>query len=302
MGLGAAGKIAEFNAFRDGLSPSARAAFGELSLLEQTRLANLATRMDLPPAAVEFYLEQTARPGSPLAALPLADALRVSALAEQSGESVFLRDYVTRFGSDESSMAILRIASPEGLQFYVEQAKIPGLALSRLTPQQGVILAELSPASKAKVTGLTTPTIPKGVVPDVNTPVLGLTPQEINVLTKLSTQNPRAEYAVLGLWKNGQGYTVVGSEGYTYLDMPEPVYEFFKKYPGDFRLINEQYLVDLARQDKPIILETPYSVIEEAKTTSAYWEIFKFLEPEYGYSLQAEPGPSGYDLLVPPKK
>ena len=200
-------------------------------------------------------------------------------------------------------MAILRIASPEGLQFYVEQAKIPGSALSRLTPQEGVILAELPPASMSKVTGLTTPTIPKGVVPDVNTPVLGLTPQEINVLTKLSTQNPRAEYAVLGLWKNGQGYTVVGSEGYTYLDMPEPVYEFFKKYPGDFRLINEQYLVDLARQDKPIILETAYSSlsVDPLRESTAWWEVQTLIN-KYGYTLQEEVGPNGYDVLIPPAK
>ena len=168
--------------------------------------------------------------------------------------------------------------------------------------QEGVILSELSPASIAKVTGITSPGIPEGVVPDANTPVLGLTPKEIRVLAKLSTRNPDAELAVLGLWKNGQGYTMVGSEGYTYLDMPEGIYEpFFRNYPGDFRLVNEQYLVDIASQKKPIILETPYSVIEKNTTSSAYWEIFKKLEPDFDYSLQEDTGPHGYDLLIPPK-
>jgi hypothetical protein len=59
MGLGAAGKIAEFNAFRDGLSPSARAAFGELSLLEQTRLADLATRKNVLPETISRYVDLT---------------------------------------------------------------------------------------------------------------------------------------------------------------------------------------------------------------------------------------------------
>jgi hypothetical protein len=109
MGLGAAGKIAEFNAFRDGLSPWDQIRFEELSLLEQTRLADLATLMDLPPDAVGFYLEQTARPGSPLTNLPLADALRVSALAAESGRGAFILDYIGRYGVTDA----LKIASPE---------------------------------------------------------------------------------------------------------------------------------------------------------------------------------------------
>jgi hypothetical protein len=109
MGLGAAGKIAEFNAFRDGLSPWDQIRFEELSLLEQTRLADLATLMDLPPDAVGFYLEQTARPGSPLTGLPLADALRVSALAAESGRGAFILDYIGRYGFTDA----LRLAPPE---------------------------------------------------------------------------------------------------------------------------------------------------------------------------------------------
>ena len=70
-------------------------------------------------------------------------------------------------------------------------------------------------------------------------------------------------------------------------------------YNGDFRLINKQYLADIASQNKPIVLETSYSVIESSKTTGAYWEVFKVLETEYNYYLAEDVGPSGYELLLP---
>ena len=58
---------------------------------------------------IEFYLEQTARPGSPLTGLPLADALRVSALAAESGRGAFILDYIGRYGFTDA----LRLAPPE---------------------------------------------------------------------------------------------------------------------------------------------------------------------------------------------
>lgn len=177
--------------------------------------------------------------------------------------------------------------------------KTPGNLLSRLTTQQGVILSELPPTSIVKVTGITKPTLPTGVKPDVNTPVLNLTVEKINVLSKLSTINPDAEYGVLGLWKNGHGYTMVGSEGYTYLNMPEVIYEtFFKNYPGDFRLINEQYLADLVSQNKSFILETPFSEIPAG--SSAYWEVETVIK-NFDYIYKPEGGPSNYDILLPSK-
>ena len=226
-----AGRAAQFDAFRNGLSPEAQASLSELSLLEQSRIYETAKGMNVSPEALDFYLEHSGAGDARLANLSVNDALRVSNLAEQSGEAGFVLDYVTRYGATEA----LKNASPDGLRFYLDQAKVPGSRLSRLTTQEGVTLSALSPDSIAKVTGLKTPTLPKGVVPDVKTPVLNLTPQEIHVLSKISTQNPNAEYAVLGLWKGGQGYTMVGSEGYTFLNMPESIYEFFEDYPGDFR-------------------------------------------------------------------
>ncbi len=98
---------------------------------------------------------------------------------------------------------------------------------------------------------------------------------------------------------------MVGSEGYTYLDMPSSLYEgLFKDYPGDFRLVNKQYLIDLASQDKPIILETPYlDLTLNYRKSSAYWEVQTLMDSDkFGYTLQEEPGPNGYDMLIPPAK
>lgn len=49
------------------------------------------------------------------------EALRVSGLAEQSGQAAFVLDYLNRYGYDNS----IAKASPEGLQFFVEQSKNP---------------------------------------------------------------------------------------------------------------------------------------------------------------------------------
>ncbi len=261
------------------------------------QLYDAAQKLGLSPKALGFYLDEVARPGSPLAGLSIPEALRVSSLAERSGQGAFVIDYVSRYGVDSA----ITKASPEGLQFFIEQSKTPGSTLSRLTPQQGVILSELSPSSIAKVTGLTTPKIPAGVTPDIKTPVLNLTPQEINVLTKLSTQNPNAEYGVLGLWKGGQGYTMKGSEGYTYLDMPEVMFQsFFKDYPGDFRLINQQMLDNFIATKKLSVLETPVDEIRSLPYTPAViWEIEYLIRK--GYKLVRGGGPGGMDVLLPPK-
>ncbi|RMD66783.1 hypothetical protein D6833_01065 [Candidatus Parcubacteria bacterium] len=74
----------EFRAFSDTLSPAAQSQYISLNTLEQFRLFRTVRAVDAPPEAVEFYLEQTARPGSPLGELPMAEALRVSTLARQA--------------------------------------------------------------------------------------------------------------------------------------------------------------------------------------------------------------------------
>jgi hypothetical protein len=99
----------EFRTFPDSLSPAAQSQYISLSTIEQIKVFNAVRSTGASPAAVEFYLEQTARPGSPLADLPLADALRVSALAAESGRGAFILDYIGRYGVTDA----LRLAPPE---------------------------------------------------------------------------------------------------------------------------------------------------------------------------------------------
>ena len=134
MAVGFGNKISEFKAFQESLSPTGQTAFAKLSLLEQTRLVDLATKMELSPSAFEVYLSETARSGSPLAELPINDALRLSQLIDQSGEGTFILDYVSRFGFDNA----LQKTFPETVKQYVELTKADGSALHRITPQQGL--------------------------------------------------------------------------------------------------------------------------------------------------------------------
>ncbi len=205
-------------------------------------------------------------------------------------------------------------ASPGAVEFYLQEtarsdaslAKLPlttGLRFAntytQLKPEAQLPIQKLPFESQVKIFGLG-----ERPIPDPTHPVLNLNPQEVKVLTEISTMYPDAKYAVVGAWKEGLGYTTVG-EGLqtTYLNMPEVLYEnFYKNYPADFRfVINKQFLDNIAKQNKPVILETPYKVLEGKPDSGAYWEVFTILENEYKYSLQTEPGPIGYNLLIPPK-
>ena len=61
-------------------SPAGQTIFAELSLLEQTHIAELAIKMKLSPAVLEYYLNEINRPGSPLVELSIKDGLRLSTL------------------------------------------------------------------------------------------------------------------------------------------------------------------------------------------------------------------------------
>ena len=106
---GASVQVKEMNAIRKTLSPANQAAYDGLSIFERVNLTNLAKAMKAPPEAVNFYLEQIAKGDSPLARLPLTDALRISTLAELSGKGAFLLDYVAKYGYTDA----LKIASPD---------------------------------------------------------------------------------------------------------------------------------------------------------------------------------------------
>ncbi|HEX2994980.1 MAG TPA: Ig-like domain repeat protein, partial [Anaerolineales bacterium] len=105
-------KAAQFDALKNSLSPSTQMNFQDLPLSEQARIAEFATKMKPSPGALEFYINELARPGSPLAGLPLDQALHISSLAEQTGKGAFLIDYIARHGYTDA----LKIASPEAIK------------------------------------------------------------------------------------------------------------------------------------------------------------------------------------------
>jgi hypothetical protein len=95
--------------FRESLPPSAQTSLLEMSYAEQVKLFNAVETLKISPKALEFYLTESTRPNSVLAELPLADALRISNLAEQTGKGAFLIDYIGRYGYNDA----LKLASPE---------------------------------------------------------------------------------------------------------------------------------------------------------------------------------------------
>ena len=124
-------------------------------------------------------------------------------------------------------------------------------------------------------------------------PVLGLSQQAINDLAEISTVNPNSKEAVLGTFENGYGYTQWGNIfDKTYLNMPSDLWQKFGQFPGDFRLINQQFLVN--NMGKTFILSTPWKVALQDQTTNLWWEVQFLLQ--HGYTLVTE---DGIDKLVP---
>ncbi len=109
IAFGFGNKVSQYRAFEDPLSPSEQLAFQDLSLGQQLALVDAASTSGASPGAIAFYLDQVSRPGSPLAELPMTDAMFVSALAEQSGKGALILDYIGRYGVTDA----LRIATPE---------------------------------------------------------------------------------------------------------------------------------------------------------------------------------------------
>jgi hypothetical protein len=113
--MGVSKQLADLSAFRGALSPANQAAYDGLPFLEQIDLYSAARAMKLPPGAVDYYLEHANAADMRLTNIPLAEALRVSALAEQSGNSALILEYVTRYGSDPLAMRTLLESSPEAI-------------------------------------------------------------------------------------------------------------------------------------------------------------------------------------------
>ncbi|MBK7448202.1 MAG: hypothetical protein IPJ47_01770 [Anaerolineales bacterium] len=93
--------------------------------------------------------------------------------------------------------------------------------------------------------------------------------------------------------------------------MPNALYDYYKNYPADFKLVNEQFVVELAKQGKPIVLSIDLETIAKMgeisseKRPTTYWEVFELLIPNYDYvrssNLYLFEG-RYYDVLVPPGK
>jgi len=106
----------EFRSFQESLNTVTKTSFAELSLLEQTRIADLAIKMKLPPGALEFYLAESARPGSPLAELSLTDGLRLSVLKTTQGATAIKYIYDARTGQYRD-ISTGRFVSPRDLSW-----------------------------------------------------------------------------------------------------------------------------------------------------------------------------------------
>jgi hypothetical protein len=261
MAAGLGNKASEFRSFQESLTPSGQTAFAELSLLEQMRIVDLAGKAKISPRALEYYLTESARPGSPLSMESVTTGLKYA-------------NIYTQIDSPSAQLAVKELPFPS-------QLKIFGLGEH-----------------------------PTPVITD-STPVLKLTPQEIEVLTKISTENYFSNYAVLGTYNGGKGYTMLADKAdLTYLNMPKVLYDFYKDYPADFKLINKQYVINLAEQGKPVILSIDYLTIQKwgerpvDERPTTYWEVFEILEDIYHYTLDRSPYSfegKNYNVLIPPK-
>ncbi len=102
-------EVNQFRAYQESLPPSAQTQLSKLPPWRQAELVKAAQELRISPDAMDFYLTESARPGSPLAGLSIPKALRVSSLADQSGKGGFLLDYVARYGYTDA----LKMAPPE---------------------------------------------------------------------------------------------------------------------------------------------------------------------------------------------
>lgn len=108
-------ELNQYKAFQETLSPSTQRVLADLPITRQFEILDLARELDLSTGALEFYLSESARPGSTFVDLPLSDALKVSSLAEQSGQGALIIDYVNQYGVTDA----LRIATPEVIKGMV---------------------------------------------------------------------------------------------------------------------------------------------------------------------------------------
>ncbi len=257
VAFGAIKGVSEINQFRTFQESLPLSAKFELPFPKQLEIYNAAQKLGTSPAALEYYLTESARPGSSLSMESMATGLKYA-------------NIYTQIKSPSAQLAVKSLPFPS-------QLKIFGLS--------------------------------ERPIPSLTDPVLRLTPREIEVLTKMSTENYFANYAVLGTYDGGKGYTLLADKAdLMYLNMPRALYEFYKDYPIDFKLINKQYIIDLAEQGKPVVLSVDYLTIQKwgerpaDERPTTYWEVIAILQDIYHYTLDRLPYSfegKNYDLLIP---
>jgi hypothetical protein len=222
MTAGLGEKAWEFRNCQESLSPAGQALFSELSLLEQTRIAEVAIKMKLPSSALEFYLTESARPGSSLAKLPLTDALRVSSLAEQYGGETLTR--------------LLTLCE----KYDINLAEILKRPLAEGQSPNGWVL------------GIEDPNNP------VNHPYikLNLTEAEINHVLAQSIKNPNSKVVVLG-YGNGstKPYFILGDEiNGSFLSLGSEAWMPFENARANFFLDVNAPFIEMAIENRKIFL------------------------------------------------
>ena len=104
--LGVTKGVGDLQSFNGSLTTAAQESFASLSWWNRLQLLDAAEALNASPEALGFYLNESTRPGSSLASLPLKDALRVSSLAEQSGQGTLILDCLAKYGDDATPLML----------------------------------------------------------------------------------------------------------------------------------------------------------------------------------------------------
>jgi hypothetical protein len=188
VALGGVSKASEFTSFQKGMSLSAQAAFDGLPFLERIKLFDTANAMKISPEALDFYLTESARPGSSLAGLSLKNALQLSNLADKAGISGAVLDSLLQSGE------IIKVDPALATEFAQVVSKATGENVWVSTKNGAVYLSESTELGVAAARQLATDA-PLGRNVD------GL----IEVIARESMRGG-GDRLVLGAWEKGGGY------------------------------------------------------------------------------------------------
>jgi RHS repeat-associated protein len=128
---------------------------------------------------------------------------------------------------------------------------------------------------------------------NISTSSVTLSEEMVQSYAGISTINPTSQEVVLGLYRNGQGYTAMAeARGASYLNMPADLYSTITS--TEFWKVNQQFLQNAINKDKIFILETPFSEAIKLTSTYLYQELIYLLSHGYEYVVE-----DGVEKLVP---